>query len=170
MFTEGVSWEHRGSEAKFPHQLYGHALTACHVLQAPSPDDDWDHGSHEYELVSLSFSLTAPGEPIGIEFEPRPGQEVYAVVLSYGDGDTFGHTDGLHVLMGVFDDANVADALVHQLQNPPAPRPRKRPKGNGASLEVYRVEFKGREYTRHWVGYFSNFNSLDVRPLVLDSL
>ncbi len=92
--------------------------------------------------------------PGAFSCEAKPGDTVYAVIVRYSTGDTFGREEGLAICVDVFTDEAKADALAEVIRD------------HGSDGE-FRINHEGVEYYCSWVGYFESLEDVLVETLVV---
>lgn len=92
--------------------------------------------------------------PGSFSCEAKPGETVYAVIVRYSTGDTFGREDGLAICIDVFTDKAKADSLAQAVES------------HGDNGE-FRMHHEGIEYYCSWVGYFEHLEDVLVEELVV---
>jgi hypothetical protein len=85
------------------------------------------------------------------ECDAKPGDVVFAVVVRYATGDTFGRDGGQTTVMDVFTDAHKATGLYQACQ----------------SEKDFSLTFEGKQYYVAWNGYFETLESVDIQTLVV---
>lgn len=119
------------------------------------PNDEWDNGDtggrvanvvaflegQEVSYYGDSHGKDIPGADVGIT--------VYAVVVDYESGCTFGRDGGHAQVLDFFSEPSEAKALAD------VAIARKESDGFG-------FEHNGVEYFTSWLGYFESLNSIDV--------
>jgi hypothetical protein len=93
--------------------------------------------------------------PGGFDSDARPGDTVYAVILRYSTGDTFGREDGQTICLDVFSSKELAEGLVQAVRDH---------EDNGYE---FRMHYEGREYYTSWVGHFESLEDVFVETLVV---
>jgi len=83
--------------------------------------------------------------------EAKPGDTVYAVIVRYSTGDTFGREDGQTVCLDVFLDKSRAEELAEAAQR----------------ADEFRMTVNDVEYYVGWVGYFESLEDVSVETLVV---
>lgn len=112
-------------------------------------DDPWpSHEDETKEFFLHSCSLTSDKaqwmrEQFRVDFAPEVGSTVFAVVVRYATGGTFGRTNGCWDILGVFRDITQADQL---------------------SESVYDGTYDG---YKCWVGFFESFEQVEICHLVV---
>jgi hypothetical protein len=96
-------------------------------------------------------------DKLNVGFEAEPGDPVHVLWMTFGTGDSFGHSDGHGEILWVFKNAEVARRALTQWQD---------------NEEQYSITIKdetGREIelTNPGSGYFESINSLQVTTFVL---
>lgn len=118
-------------------------------------EDYWDGEQYgdwreEYSYEGLTvFQSSQAGElgvytrEIEVDFEPQIGQLVFPVIVSYGSGNTFGHSSGNIEIVGIYDTADRAQHVRNAIEEDY--------KNSGG----YELEVDGQKiYTYNWKGYF----------------
>jgi hypothetical protein len=136
-----------------------------HVTRRSDPDDRWDIGDEEgcvsnviaYETEELQNYY---GDSFGKELDVEVGGIVYAVVVDYSSGCTFGRTGAQGKVLDVFTDPKEAEALAEAALKPDGYRK------DWGDRQVptfdFSFEHNGQEYYRDWVGYFEDLQDLSV--------
>jgi hypothetical protein len=83
----------------------------------------------------------------------KSGDTVYAVVADYSSGDTFGEDGGHSQVLDFFLDPDEADELLILASAEST---------SDNFSDRYTFQYKGKEYSRAWVGYFESLNDLEV--------
>lgn len=83
--------------------------------------------------------------------EAKPGDTVYAVIVRYSTGDTFGREEGLAICLDVFSDKERAEELAQAAQD----------------TDEFRMTVNDVEYYVSWVGYFESLEDVSVETLVV---
>jgi hypothetical protein len=111
-------------------------------------NDSWP--SYEYEYIDFlpvglykdhpdyTFCHGLMNDEVNGEFER--GDDAYIVIARYSDGDTFTHTNGYWVIIGVYKTADEA---------------------HDVSESINRREYDGMRHLP-WHGYFSSFENVDT--------
>ncbi|AVD99299.1 hypothetical protein SEA_BILLNYE_116 [Streptomyces phage BillNye] len=89
--------------------------------------------------------------PGAFSCEAEPGDTVYAVIVRYSTGDTFGREEGLAICLDVFTDADKAEELAKAARE----------------VDEFRMTVNGVEYYVSWVGYFEHLEDVVVEELVV---
>lgn len=120
---------------------------------AINPEDPWpDHEDEhtEFSLTSVRLYEENPDnkwswhqEVVEVDFPVEVGSTVYVVVVRYTTGGTFGRTLGAWSILGVYPDAEKADAVVKS---------------------VYDDSYPG---YKCWQGYFESLESCDSHDMVV---
>ncbi len=92
--------------------------------------------------------------PGGFSCGAKPGDTVYAVIVRYSTGDTFGREEGLAICVDVFTDEYRAYGLVKAIRD------------NGDDGD-FRFSYEEREYYCSWTGYFEHIEDVLVEKLVV---
>lgn len=130
------------------------------------PEDRWDIGDEEGRVTNVTGHVVTElqnyyGDSHGKDIpDLRVGDVVYAVVADYSSGCTFGRTGAQGKVLDFFTDRDEAQALATAALKKDGNR--KDWGGNNIPYFEYSFEFNGVEYSRDWVGYFEDLQSLDV--------
>ena len=129
--------------------------TTVHNVGGEDPEDSWSRDSTEghvdnvYAIETEEESRESyyddPIKDIDVDY----GDSVYAVVVDYESGDTFGRDGGYYQVIDVFDNSEDADALLALA----------RAYDTGKSSVL---EYKGKQYYASWKGYFEYTQSIDI--------
>lgn len=138
------------------------------VTRDADPDDKWDHGDTAGSVSNVYAELTDEaegewsyhGELVKELGNLKPGDTVYAVVVDYESGDTFGRSGGYAQVMDVFDDMATAEGLYRECVA-------YHERDKRAAKVVQGVQFLGRDYYVSWDGYFESVNDIEVWQLVI---
>ena len=134
-----------------------------------NPDDEWP----DYEIVYKSFTptslhLSQQGWQENIEtlVEPEIGKRVYVMVVRYGDGDTFGHSDGNWQVIGAFDNEKEVYAIKKAIE-----RSGELDKEDSydTAYDCVTAAFKPSGISVHpaWIGYFNSLESVEIHKMVI---
>lgn len=136
-------------------------------------DDRWSSREDEYvDFKVTGVYMTSDGalygDTVRVDFEPKDGQDVHVVVVRYGTGDTFGHTDGCGHIEGVYADDKLATKIGEAIH-----------KGydskdggkhySGKSYGEYRM-LKGtseKDAYYPWEGYFESLQGVEIHTFTL---
>jgi hypothetical protein len=126
--------------------------------RAPDPGDKWDAGDTQGQVDNVTATLTNMPEgdnydSLVRELPVSPGEKVWAVVVDYESGSTFGRDGGYAQVLDVFTEEWKAHAL------------------RQAALNVdkgFTLEHDGKSYHVSWRGYFETLQSIDVWELTVD--
>jgi hypothetical protein len=89
----------------------------------------------------------------------KPGDMVYAVVVDYKSGDTFGQQGGYAQIMDVFGTFEEAEGLYRECMALNEAR--------SYTRITQGIEFQGKHYYVAWDGFFESVNSMEVWHLVI---
>ena len=79
---------------------------------------DWhEHRDHRIEGVRLSKPSYSGSEKFTVDYDVKPGDNVYVLVMVYGTGDSFGHSTGNVEILWVFKDIKVAREAERKINN-----------------------------------------------------
>lgn len=100
----------------------------------------------DFKPLGLYTKMGNSQETISVEFDPKEaiGKNVYLVIASYSDGDTFGQTHGHWYIVGCYLDEH--EAKLRQSQ-------------------VYNKSQKSDYYP--WNGYFASLETIDIYATTL---
>lgn len=84
------------------------------------------------------------------DLDVNPGDTVYAVVVVYETGDSFGRDGGQTKVLDVFTDAEEAAALAQKATE------------HDSNKDGYGFQHNGVDYYTPWCGYFESLDSIDV--------
>lgn len=136
-----------------------------HVTRVADSDDQWDIGDEEGSVTNVIAYETEElqnyyGDSFGKEMDVEVGGTVYAVVVDYSSGCTFGRTGAQGKVLDVFTDPKEAEDLANAALKPDGYRE----EWGGRKVAKYDYSFKhnGQEYYRAWVGYFEDLQDLSV--------
>jgi hypothetical protein len=127
------------------------AETEIHSVREADPNDPWDSGDTSGSVTNVIAFIdphdghhygSSKAKPMAVPF----GATVYAVVADYSTGDTFGTSGGHAQVLDFFITVEEAEGLLEAA------------KAGGD----YGFTCNGVTYSRSWVGYFENLNSLDI--------
>jgi hypothetical protein len=121
------------------------------------PYGDWstthEYGGAEVKLTGMGeFGYSSNSVEVG--FEPKADQVVWAVIVEYSSGDTFGHSSGNTTVVGVYDDGVVASIVKGMIEDDY--------KNNYDSYQELKVEGHPDIYTYTWKGYFESLENIHV--------
>jgi hypothetical protein len=95
--------------------IYRKSTTGGQIRAGHENDSYPDHEDAYCDFEVTGVRSTNTGEvywdAVEIDFIPQPGDIVHVVVVRYGDGDTFGHTNGLGSIRAVFATREEAEAF-----------------------------------------------------------
>lgn len=145
------------------------AETENWVAREPDPNDSWDNGDtggRVSNVFAFVTDLRSPqyGASHGKDLDVQPGDTVYAVVADYESGCTFGRDGGHAQVLDVFTTGTEAKALAEAAMKPDTTETRW---GEKVKVCGYNFTHDGVEYSRAWVGYFEDLQSLDVWQLTV---
>ena len=123
------------------------------TVREPYPDDSWDNGDDRYNLSDIHVYTN--GSYSEFEVEAGVGEKVHVVYVSYGTGNTFGTTSSEVEILDVFDRLEDAEALVSAVH-------RFNDGDSQGRIREYSFEHNGKTYYANWVGYFENFEDIDI--------
>lgn len=134
------------------------------------PDDSWDVGDvgHSYYGCTV-YTGPAGGrgsygsytEEFEVPFDAPPGTVVYPVIVRYGTGSTFGRTDGLVTVLGVWE--KYEEALA-------AERAARQSVTDHGAAGRYETTVAGQTfYTGTWIGYFEHLEDVIVETKIVRS-
>lgn len=141
------------------------AETVTHVTRSGDINDPWDADDTDGYIENVVAYVENPdinvwnyGSSLGKEMDIDAGDTVYAVVVNYRTGNTFG-TDGCNAsVLDVFDSADMAEGLISAALADD---------GDEGRYGRYSFTYEGKEYSRCWEGYFESLNSIDVWQLIV---
>jgi hypothetical protein len=129
----------------------------------------------------IEVSLSDPGGSFGsrmegteVPFDVAPGDYVYAVVVTYTTGSTFGRESGNKAFAGLVNDANKAHDLAEAIKDHErwinSSAYRKLPYEQRGWESTSYLDFEGeRIYTGTWTGYFESIDYVDVVRVAVGS-
>jgi hypothetical protein len=98
-------------------------------------------------------------ESIDVGFEPVTGAEVFLVVVTYGTGDTFGHSSGNVSIVGCYEEEAHSDSIAADIRfDDDNSRYGEMKKGRKERFSGYKA----------WTGYFESLEGVEVHRLRLD--
>lgn len=132
-----------------------------HTTRRADPSDNWDIGDESGSVTNVTAWLSEDEldtywteslcqdlpDHIGV------GSTVFAVVVDYSSGCTFGRTGATGQVLNVFDNAEEASKLAEA----------------ALAEDDYSFTYNEIEYRRSWVGYFEQLQSLDVWEITVRS-
>lgn len=143
-----------------PHVVVS-AETEVYTVREPDPTDSWDIGDEEGHVVGtvgwiVPIANAYYGSSCGKDMDDvSPGDTVWAVVVDYESGCTFGRTGGHSKVVDIFKNSATANALRTALEN---------------SGDAWEVDFEGqRYYCGDWKGYFESLNAIGIWPTTLQN-
>lgn len=119
---------------------------------AIDPDDRWSSRTDEHRTVTFKallreyesnqshFTSFTSSATVSVDEVTRNSQTGYLAVIRYSDGDTFGHTSGMWMIVGCYSTYNDASAALLTALN---------------AVGVYKP----------WTGYFASLEGTEVHPL-----
>lgn len=125
----------------------------------PDPDDSWDRGTTATEITNVraveAEEEYASYRTVIADLPVESGDTVYAVIVRYSTGDTFGNDTGQYRVMDVFateDEAQeLSKAVLDQTRN-----------AHNDRLVPYELTHNDKTYYTDWFGYFEQFESVGV--------
>lgn len=133
------------------------------VSEHATPGDSWSrdstdgHVSNVEAYMETNDSRTYYGDSCGKDLPGvRVGDTVYAVVVEYETGDSFGRDGGQAKVLDVFTDSESAQDLANHICN-----------YHSADDRDFSFTFGDTEYYASWKGYFESFKSCDVWQIVV---
>lgn len=136
-------------------QIVVSALTRTWTTRSADPTDPWDYGDTAGEVENVVALIVSDvhryyGESHGKDIpDAKEGNTLYAVVVDYESGCTFGRAGGYAQVLDFFTDPQKAAEL--------AARALAQKEKDG-----YGFEHDGENYYTSWLGYFESLNSIDV--------
>lgn len=131
------------------------------------PDDSWDRPDDSWSIsIGNTAYLTAPSYPfnqVDTDEDIQPGDDVYLVVVTYGTGDTFGHSSGLKSFELATKDAGLAGRVRTAIQNGAHPEWYRKMYDIKMNLEEQRWLKKEFDLSYCWVGYFECLEDVDIK-------
>jgi len=136
--------------------------TSSYNIGGEDPDDSWSRDSTHGQVDNVYAVQTTDAlqdsyysNPVK-EFDVDLGDNVYAVVVDYESGDTFGRDGGYYQVVDAFDNTEDADVLLALT--------RAYDTDNGGRNRGYTnvLEYKGVQYYAGWKGYFECTQSIDI--------
>lgn len=119
-------------------------------------DSEWDRHSTSTTWIFNHLSLSKGRECASVPFEPKVGQEYYALIATINTGDSFGRDDNEYIeVFGVYeteDEAYQAKDVIYKNQD-------------NSTLEYNLPGGKAVKVGNPWDGYFESLGSLEVYPL-----
>lgn len=121
-----------------------------------SEDHSYDYNSMTIVTDGYSDVALFPGEA-----EPKRGDTVHLVYVSYDSGDSFGREYGRHVQLWVFTNYERARALCDFIEL------------DAKTAPDYDFDHKPQEFegvpiaTNEWKGYFEHFNCADTESVMI---
>lgn len=127
---------------------YNEYHTGGGVCEGQEDDAYPDYEDENVEWYLLECRLTRSKttwyhEELTVDFEPKVNDTVYVVYVRYGDGNTFGHTNGCWNILGVY--SNELDAM------------RVKESVEDDSYEGYKC----------WEGYFNNLERCEIEGMIV---
>lgn len=124
---------------------------------------DWSESSN-IVYRSAKISKNEYGEPI--DWEAKVGDVVFLVHVTYGSGDSFGHSSGNSEIIEVLQTAEEAEALANLIEKNYADHPNYFFGKVGDKDNPNYIPYKGRHIsTTTWKGYFESLEGVHVIPL-----
>lgn len=153
-----AAWTDQWSGKKpqeLPVKLAIHYSESRYGGAAINPEDPWpDHEDEYTEFSLLSVRIYEPDpankwawhqEVIEVDFPVEVGSTVHVVVVRYTTGGTFGRTLGAWSILGVYPDAEKANAVVKSVEDDTYPG--------------YKC----------WQGYFESLESCDSHDMLVQA-
>lgn len=113
-------------------------------LDYPSRGDQYQHNDFLGVVSRVPPENRTQRESVEVPFTATPGMSVFAVLVHYDTGDTFGQRKGRFYLEGIYDDMAKADKVAKSIAN---------------------KTYKG---YKAWDGYFEVYNGTEVITFMLD--
>ena len=113
----------------------------------PSHDDAYIHWTPTRLLLHREDAQNWHIEELDVGDEFEKADKAHLVVVTYSDGDTFGHTEGHWAIVGVFATRSKALAIAKKLDA---------------------TEGKSHKDYRPWEGYFSRYTCADVHSMDIE--
>lgn len=144
-----------------------------HTIRDVDPEDSWDRGDTRTDVSNVTAKYSdeqAPeyndwGNNHRVDLDVVPGDVVFATMVQYNTGDTFGHSAGGETeVLGVFKDYK--DAISLQIMAENFERSPKDPK---IEYNKFQFEFQGRMIHVGWTGYFESLDSVWVATLTVQA-
>lgn len=126
--------------------MYITAIYETHNVGGYDPDDSWSRDSTDGRVLGAKVIEHKDYDAVAYTGDGP----VYAVIVGYTTGNTFGH-DFRAVVVDVFGDKTDAEDLADTIR---------RLYGNYNHSKTYTFEHKGKEYDADWVGYFESLQSV----------
>lgn len=128
------------------------------------PYGDWgttkEYGGTKVRL-SGSGAIGYHSEIVEVNFVPEFDKVVWAVVVEYSSGDTFGHSSGNTTVVGVYDDGVVASLVKGLIEEDY--------KDNHSGYGAIQVPGHQEIYSGTWKGYFESLENVHVERLHIEA-
>jgi hypothetical protein len=131
------------------------------------PSRETEYKNHEVHGVHSKDAKDGRGwscynESIDVEFEPVTGTEVFLVVVTYSDGDTFGSSSGNVSVVGCYEEEAQADSIASDIRADDMDADREYRRNIKRSKKERFTGYKA------WTGYFNGLEGVEVHRLRLD--
>ena len=134
--------------------------------RAADPSDKWDSGDTAGQVDNVYAELASAPESASWYSKElvknlgdlSPGDTVYAVVVDYESGNTFGRAGGYAQIMDVFETFEEAEGLYRECVAHAEQAVKRISQG---------VEYAGKSYYVAWDGLFESVNHIEVWHLVI---
>lgn len=126
--------------------------------------DTWVTDVNAYLTTDSGNTWRGWGNSDEHECDTKPGDVVYAVMVQYSTGDSFGHDNGARIeCMDVFNNPEDAVELAGICNN----FERDCEKGMQHGVSRFSFDWKGKNYHVGWTGYFESLDRVWVETLVV---
>lgn len=131
------------------------------------PSRETEYKDHEVHGVYSTDAKDGRGwsrynESIDVEFEPVTGAEVFLVVVTYSDGDTFGSSSGNVSVVGCYEEEAEADSIASDIRADDTDADREYRRNIKRSKKERFTGYKS------WTGYFNSLEGVEVHRLCMD--
>lgn len=129
-----------------------------------TPGEKWSDRETEYRHYEVEdyFLLSRPKGVFGFDSVEVPDWKegtdtIYAVVVSYSTGDTFGRCEGCLAIPIAFVDVKEANAIAKQIDQE-----------SKQGVDGDRFQDPTYGFYKSWTGYFEHKNGVEVKKLTLE--
>lgn len=133
-----------------------------HVDEDYRSDEEWGDWRRSQTSSVVSANLSKPDRYYGYEkfnvcFNADAGQDVYALVLTYGTGDSFGHSSGNMEILWVFQQEILAEKALEWFNE----------KSENYTIEFFQEDLNKIQISNPASGYFECVENIEIVKLTL---
>ncbi len=120
-------------------------------------EEDFSRSSIEIKVTENVFLSRESSsefwlEQVNVDFEPKKGQKVFAVIPRYTSGGTFGTTRGYYTVFGIYSTEENANEMKDFLN---------------LEYKAYKSGERIQNSYRPWMGYFESLNDIEIHELTV---